>query len=219
MLKKHRERSERLYCTPSHITKALLRREYFPGVVWECAAGRGDIVRVLQACGYADLIASDLNDWGFRPCVVENFLASRRTVDCVVTNPPFDLKNEFLRHAKKLARHKIALLLPITFELTRTFIREHERDNDFGWKALYVFPQSIPWLNTTERPGRYQFGWFVFQRGYRGPVLREKIRFDRNPEYACPDAEGFIPYALAERIWLLSYAVVCQMTNRSGQRE
>ena len=202
MLKNLRERSERLYCTPSHIVKALLRREQFPGLVWECAAGRGHIVRVLYGCGYTTVIVSDLNDWGFQPSIREDFLASDRRVDSLVTNPAFDLKDKFLQHAKKLVRHKIALLLPINYELTRSFIR-HERDTEFAWKALYSFPQSIPWLNATERPGRYSSGWFVFERGYCGPVLREKIFFRRNPEYLKdPDADEFVPYAIAERLWM-----------------
>ena len=62
-----------LYCTPPHIVKALLKRERFPGMIWEPAAGQGHIVKVLLECGYRDVVASDLNDWGFRPCRIEDF--------------------------------------------------------------------------------------------------------------------------------------------------
>ena len=60
------EHQKRLYCTPPHITKALLKREFFPGTIWEPAAGKGHIVQVLRECGYTDVVASDINDWGFQ---------------------------------------------------------------------------------------------------------------------------------------------------------
>jgi hypothetical protein len=175
-----REKEARLYCTPPHITKALLKREFFPGSISEPAAGRGDIVRVLRECGYPDVHTSDITDWGFRPCEIENFLTSRHRFYCIVTNPPFDLKMKFLEHAKRVAAFKIAFLLPVQCEYTVRFIREHEDDDAFPWKALYTFPQSIRWLNVHEVWGKIHFGWFVFERGYRGEVMREKIMFQRN---------------------------------------
>lgn len=173
------ERTERLYCTPPHIVKALLKREVFPGTIWEPAAGRGDIVRVLLNCGYSNVVASDINDWGFRPCHIENFLASKRQSDCLITNPPFDLKLQFLAQAKQRVRHKIAMLLPVNFEYTVSFQLHHESDVDFRWKAIYAFTQGIRWLNMDEAWGKILMGWFVFERGFRGQVLREKIRFRR----------------------------------------
>ena len=174
------EKKARLYCTPPYITKALLKREYFPGIICEPAAGRGDIVKTLRDCNYTDICASDITDWGFAPCKIEDFLKSNHETDCLVTNPPFHLKAEFLEHAKRLARHKIALLLPVEFEYTMTFIHKHESDALFPWTALYAFPQSIRWLNLNDAWGKVHMAWFVFERGYSGDVHREKIRFKRN---------------------------------------
>jgi hypothetical protein len=173
------EKKARLYCTPAHIVKALLKREFFPGSIWEPAAGRGDIVKVLQECGYERVLACDLNDWGFRPCTFEDFLRSELMSDSLVTNPPFDLKAEFVAHAKRRVRNKIALLMPVEFEYTVGFIGD-EADRDFAWKALYTFPQSIKWLNVAATWGMVHVGWYVFERGYVGSVLREKIMFRRN---------------------------------------
>ena len=174
------ERQQRLYCTPPHITKALLKRECFPGSIWEPAAGRGDIVKALLRCRYPDVMALDIYDWKFQPCRIQDFLTSTTESDCIVTNPPFDLKAQFLAQAKRLARHKIAMLFPVNFEYTMTFVHHHESDPDFPWKALYVFLQPIPWLNVTDPGGKMRFAWFVFERGYHGPVIRRKISFDRN---------------------------------------
>lgn len=169
-----------LYCTPPYLVKALLRREVFPGSIREPAAGRGDIARVLLECGYRDVHASDLHDWDFQLCEVEDFLESARESDSLVTNPPFRLKAEFLTHAKHLVRHKIALLLPVDFEYTRTFLKNHRSDAAFPWKAIYGFVQGIGWLRRVDRSGRRKVGWFVFERGYRGPVIRETIIFRQN---------------------------------------
>jgi hypothetical protein len=174
------EHQKQLYCTPPHITKALLKRELFHGSIWEPAAGRGDIVKVLRACNYLNIHASDIEDWGFQPCQIENSLETTREYDCLITNPPFDVKFKFLEHAKQFVRHKFALLLPLQFENTVTFIEHHQSDPEFPWVALYAFPQSIRWLNAHKTWGKIQFGWFVFERKYFGEVRREKILFRRN---------------------------------------
>ena len=173
------ERLKELYCTPPHIVKALLKRERFRGTIWECAAGQGHIVKVLLECGYRDVVASDLNDWGFRPCRIEDFLTSAASSDCTITNPPFKVKLPFLAQAKGQTRYKIAMLLPVTVEYLKGF-QQHDSDQHFPLKAIYSFPQAIGWLNMKNPGGKMYFAWFVFERGYRGPVLREKIRFQRN---------------------------------------
>jgi hypothetical protein len=177
---KRLEDKAELYGTPPYITKALLKREFLPGLISEPAAGLGDIVTVVEECGYTDLHASDLHDWGFRPCRIENFLTSTFTVDTIITNSPFSLKAKFLDQAKRQARRKIAMLLPVDFEYTRTFTEHHLHDAAFPWKALYAFPQGIGWLRRTDRSGRRKAGWFVFERGYQGPVIRETILFRPN---------------------------------------
>jgi hypothetical protein len=173
------EREKRLYRTPSHITKALLEREIFLGSIWESAAGKGDLATVLRECGYNDVRASDIHDWGFRPCGIEDFLTSKNRFDCLVTNLPYNLKWKFLAQAKRLIRHKIAMLLPLEAEYTKTFARLHQSDHNFPWKALYSFLERIPWVNLKNPGGKIKFGWFVFERGYRGSVLRETISFRR----------------------------------------
>jgi len=175
-----KEKQAQLFCTPPHIVKALLRRESFPGTIWEPSCGRGDLVKVLQKCGYQDVLPSDLNDWGF-PCEQEDFLTSSTESDSLVTNPPFDLKWKFLDTAKRLVRQKIALLLPIMSEYTVGFTKTHDDDPAFPWKAKYSFLQSVEWKNTGNLGGKLQMAWYVFERGYCGEVVREKIRFKRRP--------------------------------------
>ena len=64
-----------LYETPAVAVEALPRVERLPHLVWEPAAGRGAIVRVLQAYGY-NVAASDIMDYGFLLRFVGDFLTT-----------------------------------------------------------------------------------------------------------------------------------------------
>ena len=59
----HAERGPDLYETPSCAVTTLLREETVPNKVWEPAAGRGAIVRVLRNAGH-EVVASDKLDYG-----------------------------------------------------------------------------------------------------------------------------------------------------------
>jgi hypothetical protein len=58
------ERGLDLYETPTPAVEALLRVERLPHGIWEPAAGRGAIVRVLRDHNHS-VIASDIHDYGF----------------------------------------------------------------------------------------------------------------------------------------------------------
>ena len=76
-----------LYETPDVAVKALLRVERLPYVIWEPAAGRGAIVRVLRDYGHA-VIASDIHDYGELD-FVGNFLSETKSpagVEAIVSN-------------------------------------------------------------------------------------------------------------------------------------
>ena len=60
----HAERGLDLYETPAIAIAALLRVEKIPHCVWECAAGKGAIARVLRAHSH-EVICSDIADYGF----------------------------------------------------------------------------------------------------------------------------------------------------------
>ncbi len=93
---------------------ALLRKRF--GTVWEPACGPGFMARVME-CHGLQVVASDLNDWGYgRPGV--DFLATRwARAQAVVTNPPYgELAEAFVRHAVLgLRLPYVALLLKSDF--------------------------------------------------------------------------------------------------------
>src|SRR5262249_61827809 len=111
----HAERGLDLYETPAVATEALLRVEKIPHRVWEPAAGRGAIVRVLRDRGH-DVITSDVFDYGGLDFVAD-FLAQERMPDgceAIVSNPPYQVAAKFVRHALDPSP-PVALLLRMAF--------------------------------------------------------------------------------------------------------
>ncbi len=100
-----RERKDDLYETPACITRALLSVERLPRRIWEPAAGRGAIVKVLRDAGRA-VVATDLVDYGEPDQLARRDLLLERQAPlgckAIVTNPPFKLAGEFAAHALDL---------------------------------------------------------------------------------------------------------------------
>lgn len=87
-----------------------LKKEW---TIWECACGRGNIVKTLKDNGLT-VIASDLFvDFGNEP--LRNFLndTPSKPFDCIITNPPYSIKQKFLERAYSLGK-PFAFLLPLT---------------------------------------------------------------------------------------------------------
>lgn len=88
-------------------------------VIWECAEGDGNLTRALREHGYKVVPGDILTGQDFLTTQPEHF-------DCIVTNPPFSIKQKFLTRVYELGK-PFAFLLPLTtFETQarqRLFIR------------------------------------------------------------------------------------------------
>lgn len=96
-------RGSELYPTPPQLTEALLRVETLPTVLWEPAAGLGHMSDVLLKAGH-EVYSSDIIDYG-RCYPVKDFLKAKeipRDIKAVITNPPFSLSADFVRHGLTL---------------------------------------------------------------------------------------------------------------------
>ena len=109
----HGERRERdFYPTPPDCTEALL--DYLSvrpkplGKAWECAAGDGHISRVLRHYGY-EVVESDIQTG-------TDFLTADlpQGAEWIITNPPFNLAEAFIRKALSF-NMPVALLLKSQF--------------------------------------------------------------------------------------------------------
>lgn len=72
--------------------------------IWECAEGKGNLTKELTKRGF-DVFGSD-KEKDFLKWKPEKF-------DCIITNPPYSLKNEFVKRCYEL-RKPFALLLSLT---------------------------------------------------------------------------------------------------------
>jgi hypothetical protein len=175
------ERGFDLYETPAVAVEALLRVEQIPDRIWEPAAGRGAIVRVLRDHGHA-VIASDIHNYG-NLHFVSDFLAQERLpagCEAIVTNPPFRLAEEFVAHALELA--------PLVIMLLRLAFLESERRcrilEGRGLARVHVFRKRLPMMHRDQWVGRkansgMAFAFFVWDRNHKGPTTIDRISWER----------------------------------------
>ena len=99
--------------TPAWATHALIDNEDFVGDIWECACGDGAMSQVLKLAGNS-VASSDLYDRGYGDIGCD-FLESSRRADNIITNPPYNSAEGFVRAGVASARRKMALLLRLAF--------------------------------------------------------------------------------------------------------
>ena len=74
----------------------------------------------------------------------------------IVTNPPFRLAGEFIKHSFRLARRKVAFLLPVGNPALALDRKEPLR-------AIYVLPRTV-----TGPLGWRLTGWHVWDHSHKG---------------------------------------------------
>jgi hypothetical protein len=176
------DRKNDLYETPECATRALLAVETLPsGAIWEPACGPGAIVRVLRAAGH-EVWSTDLVDYGSPDqdqAGIDFLMESGSTpyfIGSIVTNPPFKLADQFVRHA--------LLLCPRVYMLLRLAFLESERRSailESGWlRRVYVFRKRLPMMHRAGWDGprassALAFAWFCWDRAHRGPSELHRI--------------------------------------------
>jgi hypothetical protein len=158
-----------LYETPPEATIALLKHEELPSPILEPCCGPGAITRVLRAAGHR-VYGCDIHRYNDYQDGVGDFLTLPSTsFACIVTNPPYNQADKFVRHALKLCPHVCMLLRFAFFESERrTAILENA-----GLKTVYLFRKRLPMMHRHGWSGRHAtssipFAWFVWHRHYRG---------------------------------------------------
>ena len=156
------------YATPEESTKALLERENIIYPAWECACGQGHIAKLLSGM----VVASDIVDRGYGD--VADFLQSNgKNVATIITNPPFNLFQEFAEKALEIATHKVILfgkLQALEGQKRATFMQNSPLRTVYVFKARQnplrngspLDENGKPWASTMA------FAWFVWEKGYIG---------------------------------------------------
>ena len=91
--------------TPPEALNPLIPYLNHRRVIWECAAGKGNLVNALRQDGFT-VIATDILEG-------TDFLTNNIPIaGYIITNPPFSKKNEFIERCYELGK-PFALLLPL----------------------------------------------------------------------------------------------------------
>lgn len=159
------------YPTPEWATHALVDNEPLEGRIWEPACGDGTMVRVLRDSG-RPVDASDLYDRGYGEIGID-FLKSSRTVENVVTNPPYNSAEGFVEAGLRQATHKVCLLLRLAF--LEGANRQRTIFATTPPARVWVFSERItfyPAGAVVKGSGTTAYAWFVW----------DKQRHDRSTE-------------------------------------
>ena len=166
-------------------SERLLAEEKFDGEILDPCCGSGRIVKAARAAGFI-AGGSDIKARGYGGGGVD-FRSIPRAVN-VISNPPFDVIEEFARHACAIAERKVAIVFPI------------RRLNAAGvW--LQQLPLYRVWF-MTPRPsmppgrvvldyerqgkepsgGKQDFAWLIFLRGFEGRAETRWLHRDKEKQ-------------------------------------
>lgn len=92
--------------TPPYALDPILPLIHKEWTIWECAAGKGMMVEALRAKGFKTIGTDIAEGYDFLSWEPPEW-------DCVVTNPPYSLKDQFVRRCYRLGK-PFAMLMPLT---------------------------------------------------------------------------------------------------------
>jgi hypothetical protein len=149
--------------TPAWATHALIDNEKFDGDIWECACGDGAMSRVLELTGNR-VISSDLYNRGFGE-IGHDFVTSDRVCDNIVTNPPYNSAEGFVRSGMRNSRSKFAMLLRLAF--LEGANRQRTIFESTPPSRIWVFSERITFYPSgavQKGTGTTAYAWFVWDK-------------------------------------------------------
>lgn len=160
------------YATPENSTKALLEVEEVLYPALEPACGEGHISKLLNG----KVFSFDLIDRGFGIGDIDflnDDVFQDMDIRTVVTNPPFNLFQEFAEKALEIATHKVILfgkLQALEGQKRATFMENSPLKTVYVFKARQnplrngspVDENGKPWASTMA------FAWYVWEIGFIG---------------------------------------------------
>lgn len=159
------------YATDPVAIEELMKIETFSPKIWEPACGMGHLAEPLIREGY-QVRASDLIDRGYGESGVD-FLEQWDGWDGdIITNPPYTLAEEFIRHGLLLIPkgNKVCMFLKLTF-------LEGQRRK----KLFEIHPPKTVWVSARRikcgTNGNFEGcssmmaqAWYIWEKGYEGPT-------------------------------------------------
>ena len=153
--------------------------------IWECAAGVGNLAKVLNGRGFYCFPSDIVDRGGYAPKKMQeiDFLKTEQSFmrkynfGVILTSPPYRYATEFVEHALKILPKNgcyIALMNLCYLAGQERFRRIYQ----FGeLREVYVFSKRVEcWRNNDREQyggkAMADYAWYVFQKGYAGqPTL------------------------------------------------
>lgn len=150
--------------TPPVAIRPLLPYLKKDWLIWECASGRGNLVDALNTEGFLTMGTDILTGHDFLKWTPKKY-------DCIITNPPFSLKQEFLERAYELGK-PFAFLLPLTTFETK---KRQYLFKKYGLEVIF-FDKRI---NFETPSGKGSSSWFATAWFTNGLNIGKQMTFER----------------------------------------
>lgn len=165
------ERSDSdFYVEPRWSVLALARSIKFEGQIYDPACGSGTIPKTFEGLGFT-ASGSDLKDRGFGLPNI-NFLRDYAKRENIITNPPYNLAEDFIKHALVVAEKRIAILARIAFLNGQ---KRFQLYNQHPPECVVILSKrpSMPPGGRMIMPqgGKTDFCWIVWNREPRGETI------------------------------------------------
>lgn len=169
-------RAHDFYPTPKECVYSLLPELQIPrnACIWEPAAGTNAIVNALKEAGYYYVFGTDIQSG-------VDFLDTNIGADWIITNPPFTLAEQFIRHA-------LELKVPFAFLLKIQYWNSAKRKKLFDEAPpQYIFPLTWRPDFTGQGNSLMDMMWCVWTPGKSAHTLYKPIY-----KRLTPTGEGYI---------------------------
>jgi hypothetical protein len=155
------------YPTPPWATHALMLNETFTGHILEPACGDGAMSEVIKA--YNEIVTStDIYDHGYEDCFnILDFLELQNgyRTENIITNPPYNIADDFVKKALFVADKKVAFLMRLAYLEGQA--RHGEIFTPTPPSRVWVFSERITFYKKgadVKGSGTTAYAWFVWDK-------------------------------------------------------
>lgn len=170
------------YATNPLALNMLLDSFPIEGKCLEPCVGQGNLANVIKSRIDSNVVCLDIVDRGYPNTIVDDYISHKFNCkfDCIITNPPFSLAEEFIMKSLSLLSEGGVCAMFLKIQFLEGAKRE-QLFKKYPPKYIYVFRKRMAtWNcgNSTDENGKrwsttFCHAWFVFVKGSTSePVIR-----------------------------------------------
>ena len=163
--------------TPGYAIEPLLELPFFKNIdsIWEPACGQGYMaMAIAQKTGILPFI-TDIGDYAEQHNFLDEHIPFPAwSFDCIITNPPYSIKDKFIKRCYEIGV-PWALLMPVDTIGNKYFI---EMANEHFPKPGIIFfsPRvdfKMPNKGWKGKGSHYSVAWFTWKMGFEGNIYKK----------------------------------------------